>query len=136
MVIRGRANLHATAAFKRWSMGSESGCRLLRVAWFALGASSSQHGDAQPRSVERYTPWGGAAAAPRPLHRLMMVGGWLCELDQWLNDLTYMYPVISLCIRLRPYSVKSTVSRPNCAVKPLQALSVLRWGTTWESGVP
>jgi hypothetical protein len=40
------------------------------------------------------------------------------------------------CIRLRPYSVKSTVSRPNCAVKPLQALSVLRWGTTWESGVP
>jgi hypothetical protein len=39
-------------------------------------------------------------------------------------------------IRLRPYSVKRTVSRPNCAVKPLQASSVLRWGTTWESGVP
>eukprot|EP01046_Picozoa_sp_COSAG06_P026417 COSAG06_NODE_2272_length_7196_cov_4.916314_3_plen_65_part_00 len=47
-----------------------------------------------------------------------------------------IYFVISSCTRLRPYSVKSTVSRPNCAVKPLQALSVLRWGTTWESGVP
>ena len=37
---------------------------------------------------------------------------------------------------LRPYSVKRTVSRPICEVKPLQATSVLRWGTTWESGVP
>ena len=38
--------------------------------------------------------------------------------------------------RLRPYSVKRTVSRPICEVKPLQATSVLRWGTTWESVVP
>ncbi len=37
---------------------------------------------------------------------------------------------------LRPYSVKRTVSRPICEVKPLQATSVLRWGTTWESVVP
>ena len=36
----------------------------------------------------------------------------------------------------RPYSVKRTVSRPICEVKPLQATSVLRWGTTWESVVP
>ena len=37
-----------------------------------------------------------------------------------------MYEWFCCCTRLRPYSVKRTVSRPNCAVKPLQALSVLR----------
>ena len=43
---------------------------------------------------------------------------------------------VGLVGRLRPYSVKRTVSRPICEVKPLQATSVLRWGTTWESVVP
>ncbi len=52
------------------------------------------------------------------------------------GQLGIKYPGCRRSNRLRPYSVKRTVSRPNCAVKPLQALSVLRWGTTWESGVP
>ena len=34
---------------------------------------------------------------------------------------------------LRPYSRERTVSRPNCEVKSVQVILVLRWGTTWES---
>ena len=37
---------------------------------------------------------------------------------------------------LRPYQARSTASRSICKVKLLRALSVLWWGTTWESEVP
>jgi hypothetical protein len=47
----------------------------------------------------------------------------------------YKYRCTNTRIRLRPYYSERTVSRPNCEVKQSQALSVLRWGTTWESEV-
>jgi hypothetical protein len=37
-----------------------------------------------------------------------------------------------LSFELRPYKRKITGSRPISAVKPVMALSVLWWGTTWE----
>jgi hypothetical protein len=36
---------------------------------------------------------------------------------------------------LRPYTTKSTASRPICVVKQSMAESVLWWGTTWEYSV-
>eukprot|EP01049_Picozoa_sp_SAG25_P001994 SAG25_NODE_97_length_15788_cov_5.361910_19_plen_51_part_00 len=44
----------------------------------------------------------------------------------------YKYRCTTFCTRLRPYYDERTVSRPTAN---RQALSVLRWGTTWESEV-
>jgi len=46
-----------------------------------------------------------------------------------------MASVVYQAFELRPYTVKSTASRPICAVKQLMAESVLWWGTTWEYSV-
>jgi hypothetical protein len=55
------------------------------------------------------------------------------EQQQLSSD--YKYRCTTCITRLRPYYDERTVSRPNCEVKHRQALSVLRWGTTWESEV-
>ena|ERR1700709_793750 len=41
-------------------------------------------------------------------------------------------PGMPKILELRPYKRKSTGSRLISAVKPVMALSVLWWGTTWE----
>jgi hypothetical protein len=56
---------------------------------------------------------------------------WSCK----HQDLAFFIWPSTWSFELRPYTSKTTASRPICAVKHLMAESVLWWGTTWEYSV-